>query len=287
LFFYDIFWVFFTPVMVTVAKSFDAPIKLVWPKDVSQITASGWMNLFRAPEKGVAFTMLGLGDIVIPGIFIALALRFDVSRLDRRRPYFRNTLIAYVVGLVTTVLVMHTFQAAQPALLYLSPACILAVLGTAWQRGEVKDVFAYNDDKEEKEVVSLDHVVRTVNDAKKSTSANNTQDKGASDTQAKPAPAALKGATQNGAAQNGAKGATQKGTAQNGLDKPLNNRQRRALKRQESASSPQPIPAPQPSKTPQPPKKAKTQTNANKEAPAQEVSAREMAAAFLKNKAIQ
>lgn len=25
---YDIFWVFFTPVMVSVAKSFDAPIKV-------------------------------------------------------------------------------------------------------------------------------------------------------------------------------------------------------------------------------------------------------------------
>jgi hypothetical protein len=28
LFVYDIFWVFFTPVMVSVAKSFDAPIKV-------------------------------------------------------------------------------------------------------------------------------------------------------------------------------------------------------------------------------------------------------------------
>ena len=32
LFFYDIFWVFGTDVMVTVAKSFKAPIKLVFPK---------------------------------------------------------------------------------------------------------------------------------------------------------------------------------------------------------------------------------------------------------------
>jgi hypothetical protein len=31
LFFYDIFWVFFTPVMVSVAKSFDAPIKVSIP----------------------------------------------------------------------------------------------------------------------------------------------------------------------------------------------------------------------------------------------------------------
>ncbi len=32
LFFYDIFWVFGTDVMVTVAKSFDGPIKLLFPK---------------------------------------------------------------------------------------------------------------------------------------------------------------------------------------------------------------------------------------------------------------
>uniref|UniRef100_A0A8C6TFI8 Histocompatibility (minor) 13 n=1 Tax=Neogobius melanostomus TaxID=47308 RepID=A0A8C6TFI8_9GOBI len=67
LFVYDVFWVFGTNVMVTVAKSFEAPIKLVFPQDLL--------------EKGLGasnFAMLGLGDIVIPGIFIALLLRFDV-----------------------------------------------------------------------------------------------------------------------------------------------------------------------------------------------------------------
>jgi minor histocompatibility antigen H13 len=55
LFIYDVFWVFGTDVMVTVAKGFDAPIKLLYPKTV--IT------------EGVKteFSMLGLGDIVIPG----------------------------------------------------------------------------------------------------------------------------------------------------------------------------------------------------------------------------
>uniref|UniRef100_A0A803VQE1 Histocompatibility minor 13 n=1 Tax=Ficedula albicollis TaxID=59894 RepID=A0A803VQE1_FICAL len=55
LFIYDVFWVFGTNVMVTVAKSFEAPIKLVFPQDLL--------------EKGLDadnFAMLGLGDIVIP-----------------------------------------------------------------------------------------------------------------------------------------------------------------------------------------------------------------------------
>eukprot|EP00999_Lentomonas_sp_LEN2_P001720 NODE_2814_length_499_cov_18.432796_g2764_i0.p1 GENE.NODE_2814_length_499_cov_18.432796_g2764_i0~~NODE_2814_length_499_cov_18.432796_g2764_i0.p1 ORF type:complete len:128 (+),score=25.89 NODE_2814_length_499_cov_18.432796_g2764_i0:64-447(+) len=42
---------------------------------------------------------------------------------------------------------MQVFQAAQPALLYLSPACILAVLLTATIRGELKAVFAFNSDE--------------------------------------------------------------------------------------------------------------------------------------------
>ncbi|POM79349.1 Aspartyl protease family A22B, partial [Phytophthora palmivora] len=38
LFFYDIFWVFGTDVMVTVATSFDAPIKLIFPREFATET---------------------------------------------------------------------------------------------------------------------------------------------------------------------------------------------------------------------------------------------------------
>lgn len=44
---------------------------------------------------------------------------------------------------------MHQFKAAQPALLYLSPACILSVLGTALVRGEIKDVWRWTDEDEQ------------------------------------------------------------------------------------------------------------------------------------------
>ena len=66
LFFYDIFFVFGTDVMLTVAKSIDAPIKLLFPKDWS-----------ATPP---AFALLGLGDIVLPGIFIGLCLRYDILK---------------------------------------------------------------------------------------------------------------------------------------------------------------------------------------------------------------
>ncbi|KAJ2656045.1 hypothetical protein IW148_005797 [Coemansia sp. RSA 1199] len=162
LFAYDIFWVFGTEVMVSVAKNFDAPIKVVFPKDV-----------FPADGK-LQFTMLGLGDIVVPGIFLALALRFDRHQYlanlgyDKEKalpkalngkhrgfgfpvPYFTSCMGAYVAGLATTISVMHVFKAAQPALLYLSPACILAVVATAFARGEVKQVFAYTEESKDEE----------------------------------------------------------------------------------------------------------------------------------------
>jgi minor histocompatibility antigen H13 len=70
------------------------------------------------------------------------------------KPYFTSCLIAYIAGLATTMGVMHFFHAAQPALLYLSPACILSALITAAVRGEIKDLFAYTteeDDEKKKE----------------------------------------------------------------------------------------------------------------------------------------
>ncbi|KAI9259335.1 signal peptide peptidase-domain-containing protein [Sporodiniella umbellata] len=152
LFFYDIFWVFYTPVMVSVAKNFDAPIKLLWPRNIVE-------HLF---DKATSFTMLGLGDIVIPGIFVALALRYDrhiswqrrpvgqFRSLDFPKPYFHACFTAYILGLITTTTVMHLFKAAQPALLYLSPACILSVLITAFSRGELQELWAYKVEETDK-----------------------------------------------------------------------------------------------------------------------------------------
>ncbi|KAI9768953.1 MAG: hypothetical protein M1840_004549 [Geoglossum simile] len=73
LFIYDIYFVFFTPLMVTVAKSLDIPIKLLFPRP----SAEG--NLDRS------LAMLGLGDIVLPGMMIGLALRFDLYMFYLRR----------------------------------------------------------------------------------------------------------------------------------------------------------------------------------------------------------
>ncbi|RZF32948.1 hypothetical protein LSTR_LSTR000818 [Laodelphax striatellus] len=142
LFVYDIFWVFGTNVMVFVAKSFEAPIKLVFPQDIL--------------EKGIAadnFAMLGLGDIVVPGIFIALLLRFDNSLQRNSKTYFYSTFIAYILGLVMTMFVMHVFKHAQPALLYLVPACLGTPMIVAILKGDLTAMFQYEDHPSEEQSV--------------------------------------------------------------------------------------------------------------------------------------
>ncbi|KAJ5932025.1 hypothetical protein N7516_006514 [Penicillium verrucosum] len=75
LFFYDIYFVFFTPLMVTVATKLDVPIKLLFPRPPTSRDAPG----------SVPLAMLGLGDIVIPGMMVGLALRFDLFLYYQRK----------------------------------------------------------------------------------------------------------------------------------------------------------------------------------------------------------
>ncbi|XP_055004139.1 minor histocompatibility antigen H13-like [Boleophthalmus pectinirostris] len=103
-------------------------------------------------EKGLGasnFAMLGLGDIVIPGIFIALLLRFDVSLKKNTRTYFYTSFVAYIFGLVLTIFIMHTFKHAQPALLYLVPACVGFPVIVALLKGELTEMFRYEEESSE------------------------------------------------------------------------------------------------------------------------------------------
>ena len=98
----------------------------------------------------------GLGDIVVPGLFVSLLLRFDAVRAavstknaeheSFGKPYFNVNLLCYALGLATTVGVMYFFNAAQPALLYLVPACLGGSVAVAAVRGEFKELFAYDED---------------------------------------------------------------------------------------------------------------------------------------------
>lgn len=134
--------------METVAKAFDAPVKVIWP-------------------RGDSFSLLGLGDIVIPGnfflnffykkgVFIALMLRFDRYLAKKRgttnqRLYFHVAFVSYIASLITTVLVLHVFKHGQPALLYIVPYLIISVLLIAFVKGDLGELLAYNEEQKNDE----------------------------------------------------------------------------------------------------------------------------------------
>ena len=122
--------------------------------------------IYLDASQKLEFSMLGLGDIVVPGLFIALALRFDLYRFHQQnpsinytrhmyqfpKPYFMATFAAYVAGLVLTMTVMHVFKHAQPALLYLAPACAGAAFVTALVRGELPTMWGYKEISKEERI---------------------------------------------------------------------------------------------------------------------------------------
>eukprot|EP00300_Choanocystis_sp_HF-7_P007888 c15565_g1_i1.p1 GENE.c15565_g1_i1~~c15565_g1_i1.p1 ORF type:complete len:367 (+),score=85.09 c15565_g1_i1:608-1708(+) len=139
LFVYDVFWVFGTDVMVSVAKGFDAPVKLLFAKNLASL----------AEGEEPKFWMIGLGDLVIPGIFVALVLRFDAFRNPEKITYFLFNFTGYVLGLIATIVVMLVFEAAQPALLYLVPACLITSLVPALMFKDIKALFEYSEEAKE------------------------------------------------------------------------------------------------------------------------------------------
>ena len=105
--------------------------------------------------------MLGLGDIVIPGIFISLCLKFDIDKClktnkckslsDFKIPYHTVSFIGYILGIAITFAVMFIFEHPQPALLFLVPTCTLSMLLRSVFCGELNEVINYNSKPEEEE----------------------------------------------------------------------------------------------------------------------------------------
>ena len=123
---YDVFWVYISPflfkknVMVTVASGINLPIKIVIPY-----------------FKGFGFSMIGLGDIVLPGLFTSFLLRFDRGRNDANDLYFSTGMVGYAFGLACCLLVLIVFKAAQPAMFFLSPSLLGAIYCQANRHGEL------------------------------------------------------------------------------------------------------------------------------------------------------
>lgn len=148
LFFYDIYFVFGTKVMTTVAMHLDLPIKLSMPTKFDEV-----LNRFE-------FSMLGLGDIVLPSMFIALCYKYDIWRWHYVNTdsefhllnwgyvgrYFITAILSYIAALATCLFALTTFGTAQPALLYIVPLLLLSTITVAWLSGDLAQFWTFQYD---------------------------------------------------------------------------------------------------------------------------------------------
>ncbi|XP_036926202.1 signal peptide peptidase-like 2C [Sturnira hondurensis] len=138
---FDVFFVFITPLLTRTGESIMVEVAS-GPADSS--SRERLPMVLRVPRLGFSaltlcdqpFTILGFGDIVVPGFLVAYCHRFDVQ-MRSRQIYFMACTVAYAVGLLVTFAAMVLMQMGQPALLYLVSSTLLTSLAVAACRQEL------------------------------------------------------------------------------------------------------------------------------------------------------
>ncbi|XP_043820346.1 signal peptide peptidase-like 2C [Dromiciops gliroides] len=138
---FDVFFVFITPFLTRTGESIMVEVasgpsdstsheKLPMVLKVPRLSFSP-LTLCDRP-----FSILGFGDIVVPGFLVAYCHRFDVQ-VHSPRVYYMACTLAYAVGLLVTFLAMILMQMGQPALLYLVSCTLITSLVVAICRQEL------------------------------------------------------------------------------------------------------------------------------------------------------
>ncbi|KAJ6747975.1 SIGNAL PEPTIDE PEPTIDASE [Salix purpurea] len=132
------------PGLQLITKKLELPVKIVFPR-----------NLFSSSAPGgntTDFMMLGLGDMAIPAMLLALVLCFDyrksrdpVNLFDlhssKGHKYIWYALPGYAIGLVFALAAGVLTHSPQPALLYLVPSTLGPVTAASWFRRELPELW--------------------------------------------------------------------------------------------------------------------------------------------------
>ncbi|KAL7083214.1 hypothetical protein ACP275_14G147900 [Erythranthe tilingii] len=138
-FLYDIFWVFVSKwwfhksVMIVVARG-----------DGSG--EDGIPMLLKIPrmfDPWGGYSIIGFGDIILPGLIVAFSLRYDfLCKRSVRSGYFLWAMIAYGLGLLVTYVALNLMDGhGQPALLYIVPFTLGTLITLANTRGDLKQLW--------------------------------------------------------------------------------------------------------------------------------------------------
>ncbi|XP_075400863.1 signal peptide peptidase-like 2B isoform X2 [Tenrec ecaudatus] len=141
LFIYDVFFVFITPfltksgnsIMVEVATG---PADSATHEKLPMVLKVPRLNTFPLALCDRPFSLLGFGDILVPGLLVAYCHRFDIQ-VQSSCIYFMACTVAYGIGLLVTFVALALMQRGQPALLYLVPCTLVTSCSVALWRQEL------------------------------------------------------------------------------------------------------------------------------------------------------
>ncbi|KAJ7944937.1 Signal peptide peptidase-like [Quillaja saponaria] len=139
-FLYDIFWVFVSKrlfhesVMIVVARG-------------DKSGEDGIPMLLKIPrmfDPWGGYSIIGFGDILLPGLVVAFSLRYDwLANKNLRAGYFLWAMFAYGFGLLITYLALNLMDGhGQPALLYIVPFTLGTFMTLGRKRGDLRILWA-------------------------------------------------------------------------------------------------------------------------------------------------
>ncbi|VFQ74739.1 unnamed protein product [Cuscuta campestris] len=142
-FFYDLFWVFVSEwlfeksVMITVARG-------------GMSGEDGIPMLLKMPrmfDPWGGYSIIGFGDIILPGLLVAFSLRYDfLSKKSLRSGYFLWTMMAYSFGLLVTYVALNLMHGhGQPALLYIVPFTLGTIFALGMKHSELSQLWSKGD----------------------------------------------------------------------------------------------------------------------------------------------
>jgi len=138
---YDVVWTFVSPLL------FGQSVMEHVAKQVSE----GWVALpvvISVPHVwSNGSSLLGLGDIIIPGLYLVFLVRWDTHNRDR---LFEGTArvgyLGYSVGFILTFIILVLSDRGQPALLYIVPCILITSLSYSYIKNELTGLRSYSFD---------------------------------------------------------------------------------------------------------------------------------------------
>jgi hypothetical protein len=155
-FLYDIFWVFVSK------KLFDESVMIVVARG-DKSGEDGIPMLLKIPrmfDPWGGFSIIGFGDILLPGLVVAFSLRYDwLAKKNLRAGYFLWAMIAYGLGLLITYVALNLMDGhGQPALLYIVPFTLGTFLALGKKRGDLRILWTRGEPERVCQHFQLQHI---------------------------------------------------------------------------------------------------------------------------------